>query len=125
MKRVASCFLCFIVVLSFAGCNASKTKEKLTSGTYYMDGDFTEGSTPYVYLSVENGGFSMGAGSVFSFVAIGSYTIKEDTLVATTQIATFVFKIEDSKTLLLIDNGDNEYFQLAENSYFIYSNNFQ
>ena len=122
MKRIVFCFLCLVVVLSIAGCNAVETKEKLTSGTYYMDGDFEEGLTPYVYLCVENGDFSMGAGSVVSFAANGSFTIEKNTLIADTQIAKFVFKITDSNTLVLVDNGDNEYFQLAENSQFIYSN---
>ena len=78
-----------------------------------------------MYLSIENGDFSMGAGSVVSFAANGSFTIKENTLIADTQIATFIFKIANSKTLVLIDNGDNEYFQLEENSQFVYSNELQ
>ena len=62
-----------------------------------------------------------GAGSLVSFAANGSFTIEEDTLVATTQIATFVFNIADYNTLVLVDNGYNEYFQLAEDSEFVYS----
>ena len=125
MKRIIGCLICIVVALSFVGCNSIKTEEDLISGTYYMDGDFEEGLTPYVYLSVENSDFSMGAGSVVSFAANGSFTIEGNTLIADTQIATFVFKIENSKTLVLIDNGDNEYFQLEENSQFVYSDKLQ
>lgn len=125
MKRIICCLICLIVALSFVGCNSIKTEEDLISGTYYMVGDFEEGLRPYVWLSVENRDFSMGAGSVVSFAANGSFTIKEDVLVATTQIATFVFNITDSNALVLVDNGDNEFFQLAENSEFVYSDNLQ
>lgn len=125
MKRIICCLICLIVALSFVGCNSIKNEEDLISGTYYMVGDFEEGLRPYVWLSVENRDFSMGAGSIISFAANGSFTIKEDTLVATTQIATFVFNITDSNTLVLVDNGDNEFFQLAENSTFVYSDNSQ
>ena len=121
MKHIIGCLICIVVALSFVGCNSIKTEEDLISGTYYMDGDFEEGLTPYVYLSVENSDFSMGAGSVISFATNGSFTIEGNTLIADTQIATFIFKIENSKTLVLIDNGDNEYFQLEENSQFVYS----
>ena len=63
----------------------------------------------------------MGAGSTVSFQAQGSFSIEGNSLVATTQISTFVFEIKDSKTLILIDNGDNEFFQLKENTEFIHS----
>ena len=125
MKRFVSCFLCFIVVLSFAGCNSGETKEKLTSGTYYMLGDFEEGLTPYVSLSLDDHTFRMGAGSLVSFQAYGSFEINGNKLIATSQITTFVLEIKDSKTLVLVDNGDNEYFQPAENSQFVYSDKMQ
>ena len=104
---------------SFVGCNSDTPP--VPSGIYYVKGDFEEGLTPYVFLSLDDNTFSMGAGSLVSFAANGSFTIEEDTLVATTPIATFVFNIADSNTLVLVDNGDNEYFQLAEDSEFVYS----
>ena len=125
MKHIICCLICLVVALSFVGCNSIKAEEDLISGTYYMAGDFEEGLRPYVWISVEDKEFSMGAGSVVSFAANGSFAIKENTLIADTQIAKFVFKITNSKTLVLIDNGDNEYFQMAENSQFVYSNNSQ
>ncbi len=121
MKHIICCLICLIVALSFVGCNSIKTEEDLISGTYYMSGDFDEGLTPYVSLSLEDGGFAMGAGSIVSFQAQGSFSIEGNSLVATTQISTFVFEIKDSKTLILIDNGDNEFFQLKENTEFIHS----
>ena len=121
MKRIFIFALCLIHVLLFVGCNSVETEENLTSGTYYMVGDFEEGLTPYVSLSLEDGGFAMGAGSVVSFQAQGSFSVEGNSLVAKTQISTFVFEIKDSKTLILIDNGDNEFFQLKENTEFIYS----
>lgn len=120
MKRILCCLICLVMLFLFVGCNSNTTP--VLSGIYYVKGDFEEGLTPYVSLSLDDNTFSMGAGSLVSFVANGSFTIEEDTLVATTQIATFVFNITDSNTLVLVDNGDNEYFQLAENSEFVYSN---
>ena len=119
MKRILCCLICLVMLFLFVGCNSNTTP--VLSGIYYVKGDFEEGLTPYVSLSLDDNTFSMGAGSLFSFAANGSFTIEEDTLVATTQIATFVFNITDSNTLVLVDNGDNEYFQLAENSKFVYS----
>ena len=121
MKRffILTFFLLFL--LAFVGCNSSKSEEKLISGTYYMSGDFDEGLTPYVSLSLEDGGFAMGAGSIVSLQAQGSFSVEGNSLVATTQISTFVFEIKDSKTLILIDSGDNEFFQLKENTEFINS----
>lgn len=121
MKRFFILTFCLLFLLAFVGCNSSKSEEKLISGTYYMQGDFDEGLTPYVSLSLEDGGFAMGAGSTVSFQAQGSFSIEGNSLVATTQISTFVFEIKDSKTLILIDNGDNEFFQLKENTEFIHS----
>ncbi|MBQ2675978.1 MAG: hypothetical protein IJF54_01065 [Clostridia bacterium] len=120
MKRILCCLICLVMLFLFVGCNSNTTP--VLSGIYYVKGDFEEGLTPYVSLSLDDNTFSMGAGSLVSFAANGSFTIEEDTLVATTQIATFVFNITDSNTLVLVDNGDNEYFQLAENSEFVYSN---
>ena len=121
MKRILCCLICLVFLFLFVGCNSNTTP--VLSGIYYVKGDFEEGLNPYVSLSLDDNTFSMGAGSLVSFSANGSFTIEEDTLVATTQIATFVFNITDSNTLVLVDNGDNEYFQLAENSEFVYSNN--
>ena len=119
MKRILCCLICLVMLFLFVGCNSNTTP--VLSGIYYVKGDFEEGLTPYVSLSLDDNTVSMGAGSLVSFAANGSFTIEEDTLVATTQIATFVFSITDTNTLVLVDNGDNQYFQLAENSEFVYS----
>ena len=121
MKRFFILTFCLLFLLTFVGCNSSKSEEKLISGTYYMSGDFDEGLTPYVSLSLEDGGFAMGAGSIVSLQAQGSFSVEGNSLVATTQISTFVFEIKDLKTLILIDSGDNEFFQLKENTEFINS----
>lgn len=91
------------------------------SGTYEMAGDFDEGLTPYVWLSLEDGSVAIGAGSLASFQVQGSFEIEGNTVVAQTQLGTFVFEIKDSKTLVLIDSGDSEFFQLNEGLEFIYS----
>ncbi len=125
MKRFFILTFCLLFLLAFVGCNSSKSEEKLISGTYYMSGDFDEGLTPYVSLSLEDCGFAMGAGSIVSFQARGSFRVEGSSLVATTPISTFAFEIKNSKTLILIDNGDNEFFQLKENTEFIHSDTMQ
>ncbi|MBQ6706092.1 MAG: hypothetical protein IJN07_01090 [Clostridia bacterium] len=121
MKRILCCLICLVILFLFVGCNSNTTP--VLSGVYYAEGDYKEGLTPYVSLSLDDNTFSMGAGSLFSFAVNGSFVIEKDTLVATTQSATFVFDITDSNTLVLVDNGDNEFFQPAENSEFVYSEN--
>ena len=71
-------------------------------------------------LSLDDNTVRVGAGSLFSLQAYGSFEINGSKLIATSQITTFVFEIKDSRTLVLIDNGDNENFQLAENTVFIF-----
>ena len=119
MKRRICCLICLLMLSSFVGCNSDTTP--VLSGNYYAVGNYEEGLTPYVSLSLDDNTFSMGAGSLVSFAANGSFVIKEDSLVATTQIATFVFDITDSNTLVLVDNGNNEFFQPAKNLEFVYS----
>ena len=124
MKRFFVFMLC-LLLFTFVGCNSIESEDQLTSGTFYMAGDFEEGLTPYVSLSLDDNTFRMGAGSLVSFQAYGSFEINGSKLIATSQITTFVFEIKDSKTLVLVDNGDNEYFQLEENSQFVYSDELQ
>ena len=121
MKRVIYYLICLLMLFSFVGCNSNTPS--VLSGNYYAEGDFEEGLTPYVQLSLDDNTFSIGAGSLVSFSAYGSFSIEKDTLVATTQIATFVFDITDSNTLVLVDNGDNEYFKTPVNTRFVYNYN--
>lgn len=121
MKRIICISVSLIVLLVCVGCSSNSDTIALSSGIYYAEGDYEEELTPYVSLSLKDGGFAMGAGSIVSFQVQGSFSVEGNSLVATTQISTFVFEIKDSKTLILIDNGDNEFFQLKENTEFIHS----
>ena len=112
--------ICLIVLFACVGCSSNSNNVTLTSGNYYAEGDFEEGLTPYVSLSLDDNTFRIGAGSLVSFQAYGSFETNGSKLIATSQITTFVFEIKDSKTLVLVDNGDNEYFQLAENTEFVF-----
>lgn len=121
MKRFTIFAICVLILFAFSGCRTDHSNAFLNSGIYYMVGDFEKGLTPYVSLSFEDHGFRMGAGSLVSLQVHGSFEVNETTLVATSPIATFVFEIKDSDTLILIDNGDNEYFQPQENAEFVFS----
>ena len=82
MKRTVCITVCILVLLACVGCSSHSNTVSLTSGMYYAEGDYEAGLTPYVSLSFDDNTFSMGAGSLASFAAIGSFTIEEDTLVA-------------------------------------------
>ena len=132
MKRIACGTICLILTILFIGCNANSNMVNsnidavtLTSGMYYAEGDYEVGLTPYVSLSFDDNAFRIGTGSLFSFAAYGSFETSGSTLIATTQISTFVFEVKDPKTLVLIDNGENEYFQPAENTKYIFCGDMQ
>ena len=121
MKRVFSFFICLILLISFSGCNTDNDSTLLHSGHYYAVGDYEEMLTPYVWLDIEQNKFSFGAGSVVSYEERGSYEVVDGVIIATSQSTTFKFDIVDKNTLVLIDNGDNEYFKIPINTQFIFS----
>ena len=71
MKRTLCCLISLFMFFSFVGCNSDTPP--VLSGIYYVKGDFEEGLTPYVSLSLDDNTFSMGAGSLVSFAANGSF----------------------------------------------------
>ena len=121
MKRVISFFICLILLISFSGCNTDNDSTLLHSGNYYAVGDYEEMLTPYVGLDIEQNKFSFGAGAVVSYEEQGIYEVVEGVIIATSQSTTFKFDIVDKNTLVLIDNGDNEYFKIPINTQFIFS----
>ena len=121
MKRVISFFICLILLISFSGCNTDNDSTLLHSGHYYAVGDYEEMLTPYVWLDIEQNKFSFGAGSVVSYAENGTYKVVDGIIIATSQSTTFKFDIVDKNTLVLIDNGDNEYFKIPINTQFIFS----
>ncbi|MBQ9106621.1 MAG: hypothetical protein IJY56_01875 [Clostridia bacterium] len=121
MKKLALCLVCLIILCATA-CKADNSHPDLRSGTYYMSGYFESGSRPYITLSLEDDTFRMGEGQILSFSEFGSFEIAENNLIVKARFTTFTFEIKDSKTLILIDNGNGETFDFAENSEFIFSN---
>ena len=121
MKRVISFFICLILLISFSGCNTDNDSTLLHSGHYYAVGDYEEMLTPYVWLDIEQNKFSFGAGSVVSYAENGTYKVVDGIIIATSPSTTFKFDIVDKNTLILIDNGDNEYFKIPINTQFIFS----
>ena len=120
MKRFLCCFICIVLMLSSAGCN-SNDNTPILSGSYYAVGDYEEMVTPYLSLDTDNNEFRFGAGSVVSYQEYGSYKIADGKIIATSQRTTFEFEIKDKNTLVLIDNGDNEYFKIPINTQFVFS----
>ena len=75
----------------------------------------------YLSLDTDNNEFRFGAGSVVSYQEYGSYKIADGKIIATSQSTTFEFEIHDKNTLILIDNGDNDFFKIPINTQFVYS----
>ena len=121
MKRFISFFICLIILISFSSCNADNNATSLRSGNYYAVGDYEEMLTPYLGLDTDQKTFSFGPGSVISYAERGNYTVVDGSIIATSQSTTFQFEIVDKNTLILIDNGDNEYFKIPVNTQFVFS----
>ena len=122
MKRIISFFICLIILISFSSCNAAYNNvTSLRSGNYYAVGDYKEMLTPYLGLDTDQKTFSFGAGSVISYEEHGNYAVVDGLIIATSQSTTFQFEIVDKNTLILIDNGDNEYFKIPVNTQFVFS----
>ena len=124
MKKIVVAFLFVIVAVSFVACqNAQSDPCELPSGTYYMVGEFEEMMTPYLALNFEDHTFRMGAGSLVSYQEYGSFIVSDNRITATSQSTVFVLEIKDNNTLILVDNGDNEYFKMPNNSEYVFREN--
>lgn len=119
MKRIICCLICFLTLLSAVGC--SSDTPPVLSGNYYAVGDYDEMLTPYLCLDVNENTFSLGAGSVVSIELYGSYKITDGKLIATSRDTTLEFEIKDNNTLVLIDNGEKEIFEILHDTEFEYS----
>ena len=119
MKRIIRCLICLLILLSLVGCNSDTSL--VCSGNYYAVSDYEEMLTPYLWIDIDKNEFSLGAGSIVSYAEYGTYEIADGKVIATSQSTTFKFKIKDKNTLVLIDNGDNDYFKIPVNTQFIYS----
>ena len=119
MKRIICCLICFLTLLSAVGCGSDTTP--VLSGNYYAVGDYDEMLTPYLSLDTDNSKFRFGAGSVVSYQEYGSYKITDGKLIATSQYTTYEFEIKGDNTLVLTDNGDNDFFKIPVDTEFEYS----
>ena len=111
--------MCLLILPSFAACNSDTTS--VLSGNYYAVGDYEEMLTPYLWLDTNENKFSLGAGSIVSYAENGFYEIVDGKIIATSQSTTFEFEIKDENTLVLIDNGDNEFIKIPINTQFVFS----
>jgi len=119
MKRIICFLICLLMLFSFVGCDSDTTP--VLSGSYYAVGDYEEMLTPYLWIDTDKNEFALGAGSIISYAEHGTYEIADGKVIATSQSTTFEFEIKDNNTLVLIDNGDNEYFKIPINTQFVYS----
>ncbi|MDO4816613.1 MAG: hypothetical protein Q4A83_08470 [Bacillota bacterium] len=127
MKRIIALCLLTICVFLFIGCNSNAGHNSdtpdLLSGSYYAVGDYEKMLTPYFWINTETNEFRFGAGDIVSFTAYGTYEIENGIMIAASQIATFKLEIKNAKTLILIENGDNDYFKVPINTQFVFSDN--
>ncbi len=116
MKHFFIIVLCFISILTLAGCNSYN----LRSGYYFLVGDYEEGVTPYVNIDYKDNSFTFGEGLILSYAEHGSFTVQDERMTATTQNTTFVFEIKNSSLIILIDCGEYEPLISYEGSEFTY-----
>ncbi|MBQ9805588.1 MAG: hypothetical protein IJW49_03670 [Clostridia bacterium] len=120
MKKALVIFLTVFICVSFIACQYDELDPiNLPSGTYYMVGDFEEYMTPYLSLNFEDHTFSMGASASISYAEHGSFVVEGTRITATSQSTVFVFEVTEKNTLILVDNGNNEYFKMSLNSEFV------
>ena len=110
MKKLVLSFCVLLCVACLFGCGSDDFDVPLSSGQYLAVGDYEEHAAPYLELNTNDKSFFMGEASIISNVEYGSFKVKDDRLIATSQNTTYVFKIKDSKMLVLIDNGNNDSF---------------
>ncbi len=120
MKRFLCCFICIVLMLSFAGCD-SNDNTPILSGSYYAVGDYEEMLTPYLWVDTNTNEFFFGAGVIVSYVEYGTYEVENGTIIATSQSTIFEFEIKNKNTLVMINNGDNDFFKIPINTQFVYS----
>ena len=121
MKRILCCLVYIIVLASVSGCNTDNATTSLLSGCYYAVGDYEEMLTPYIWIDTNKNEFSMSVGAIVSYAEHGKYEIVDGKILATSQSTIFEFEIKDKNTLVLIDDGDNDYFKIPINTQFIFS----
>lgn len=121
MKKNLCIMICFVFMISCVGCNSNSGSVALISGSFYAHGDYEEMMTPYLDLNTEERTFIMGPGALVSYAEYGTYRVRDGKIIATSQNTSFVFEIKNSKTLVLIDNGDNDYFKIPPETVFLYS----
>ena len=119
MRKVLSVLICLSILLVFVGCSADHSNIGLTSGFYYIVGDYEEFMTPYLKLYLDENTFYLGMGTILSYAERGSFTIENGKLIGKSQNTTFIFEITDSNTLVLVQN---ELFdELPENACFVFA----
>lgn len=120
VKKIVVLAISILLLTIMFGCVTADEEIVLSSGGYYAVGDYETYMTPYLQLNIEEETFFMGAGAVISYAEHGSFEIKNGRLIATSQSTTFIFEIKDGHTLVLTDNGANEYFQVPKNTVFVF-----
>lgn len=118
MKRTLCCIICVLVLCSCIGCNQLPT---VVHGNYYAVGNYEYGLTPYILLIPSKNEFDFGGGSLISATIGGTYRINEDRIIASTKNCIFQFEIKDKYTLVLVENGNENYFKVPLNTQFVFS----
>ena len=121
MRKILSVFLMLTICLLPVSCqNADSNSYGLSSGHYFLNGDYEEPLTPYLQLDFEDHTFAFGEGLIVSYAERGSFKMQGNKLKATSQNTVFIFEMVDENKLILIDSGDAKAFQMHENSEFIF-----
>ena len=106
MKKIISIF-CLILAFLIVGCTSIT---EMQSGFYVANSDK---DNPYLKIDSEDSSFRFGRGLNYSFAVGGTYEIKNGKLIAATGSGdTFIFKIENEKTIVLKEVTDDYFNEL-------------
>lgn len=108
MKRLFSAALCLLLLLTAAGC--AKTDAEVQSGCYFLESGEDTFMVPYLYLDLENNSAHLSGGMAISYAETGTVTLNGTQLLVETVPTTYVFRIQEEKTLILTDcTGENPF----------------
>ncbi len=120
MKKWILMILCLLLMGSLAACQ-EETQEPaaLSTGRYYIVGDYTDGLRPYLAVDLVEKRFEISMGATFSHRETGSFTVDGRNVTVKTEVATYVFYIESDTRLIMLDNGGSQNASLRVNSVFV------
>ncbi len=120
MKKMISITLCLLILLSLTACGEKSDPCDLRSGNYYMKGNEEINETPYVRLDFDKYTFWHCESPLSTQAEHGSFVVKDDMIIATTDQAVYEFRIVGEKIIVLLKVQGQRPLYMLEHSVFMY-----